>query len=164
MENCINSDLANNYGNLCQRVLAFCEKNCDFKIPEYSFENEDLKYLNSFDINKTRNYVDVQNINSYINFIFEILFSSNKYFNDQSPWKKKDNKRRLDTIVYVALELIRKITILLYPVIPETSLKVLKVFDIDEKDILIESIDNHNFLLPNKKLNKLNILFQKIDK
>ena len=34
LENCINSDLANNYGNLCQRVTAFCEKNTDLKVPQ----------------------------------------------------------------------------------------------------------------------------------
>ena len=34
LKNCINSDLANNYGNLCQRVLAFIEKNCDNKLPK----------------------------------------------------------------------------------------------------------------------------------
>ena len=33
LEDCINSDLANNYGNLCQRVTAFASKNCDGKIP-----------------------------------------------------------------------------------------------------------------------------------
>ena len=34
LENCINSDLANNYGNLCQRVITFNEKNCNLSIPE----------------------------------------------------------------------------------------------------------------------------------
>ena len=42
------------------------------------------------------------------------LFAANKYFNDQEPWKKKNDVKRLDTINYVSLELIRKISILLY--------------------------------------------------
>ena len=46
LENCINSDLANNYGNLCQRVVSFIEKNLDLKVPNnYSLINEDNNVL-----------------------------------------------------------------------------------------------------------------------
>ena len=41
LENCINSDLANNYGNLCQRVVSFCEKNAELKVGEEIKFNED---------------------------------------------------------------------------------------------------------------------------
>ena len=57
------------------------------------------------------------------------MFLANKYFNDQEPWKKMKLKR-LNTIIYVSLKLIRKISILLYPVIPGSSLKVLNIFNI----------------------------------
>ena len=76
-----------------------------------------------------------------MSFIVDRLFSANKYFNDQEPWKKKDDRLRLNTIVYTALELIRKITILLYPVMPETSVKVLNVFDETEKSIDFSSME-----------------------
>ena len=46
LENCINSDLANNFGNLCQRVLSFAEKNCSSFIPDHKFNNDDLIILN----------------------------------------------------------------------------------------------------------------------
>ena len=59
LEDCINSDLANNYGNLCQRVTAFAEKNCSSKVPEIkNFNEDDLVILNKFTENltyKTRN-------------------------------------------------------------------------------------------------------------
>ena len=42
LESCINSDLANNFGNLCQRVLSFAEKNCSSIITDYKFTKEDL--------------------------------------------------------------------------------------------------------------------------
>ena len=49
LENCINSDLANNYGNLCQRVISFCEKNIGLKIPKINdFDVEDLKILDNY--------------------------------------------------------------------------------------------------------------------
>ena len=102
-------------------------------------------------------------INEYINFVVDQLFSANKYFNDQEPWNKKSDINRLNTIVYVALELIRKITILLYPIIPQTSLKVLKIFGIDESKIELESITNNEFLKGKNKMNKIEILFKKIE-
>ena len=122
LENCINSDLANNFGNLCQRVLSFAEKNCSSLIPDHKFNDEDLEILKQINnLDKIRSFIDNQDINQYMNFIVDRLFAANKYFNDQEPWKKKDDRLRLNTIVYTALELIRKITILLYPVMPETS-------------------------------------------
>ena len=165
LENCINSDLANNYGNLCQRVLTFASKNCNNKIPEKFFNNEDEIILkNISNLNKIREYIDTQDINKYMDFVVNGLFASNKYFNDQAPWGKKDDIKRLNTIVYTTLELVRKLTILLYPVMPETCKKVLKVFNIEEKDISIPSIENNNFLSINKSLNNLSILFKKIEK
>ena len=165
LENCINSDLANNFGNLCQRVLSFAEKNCSSLIPDHKFTDEDLEILKPLNnLDKIRSFIDNQDINQYMSFIVDRLFSANKYFNDQEPWKKKDDRLRLNTIVYTALELIRKITILLYPVMPETSVKVLSVFNETENSIDFTSIDNNEILKKDLKINKLDILFKKIEK
>ena len=165
LENCINSDLANNFGNLCQRVLSFAEKNCSSLIPDHKYNDEDLEILKPLNnLDKIRSFIDNQDINQYMNFIVDRLFAANKYFNDQEPWKKKDDRLRLNTIVYTALELIRKITILLYPVMPETSVKVLNVFNETENSIDFTSIDNNEILKKDLKINKLDILFKKIEK
>ena len=165
LENCINSDLANNFGNLCQRVLSFAEKNCSSLIPDHKYNDEDLEILKPLNnLDKIRSFIDNQDINQYMSFIVDRLFAANKYFNDQEPWKKKDDRLRLNTIVYTALELIRKITILLYPVMPETSLKVLNVFNETENSIDFTSIDNNEILKKDLKINKLDILFKKIEK
>ncbi|MDB9807785.1 methionine--tRNA ligase [Candidatus Pelagibacter sp.] len=167
LENCINSDLANNYGNLCQRVTTFTEKNCSSKIPKaVKFNNDDLIILNKFTENLTslRNEIDQQNINFYINFIVSSLFEANKYFNDQEPWKKKDDKERLNTIVYTSLEVIRKISIMLYPIIPNSIKNALTIFNIKIEDITFESIGLHDYLKPGDTINKIGILFKKIEK
>jgi len=166
LEECINSDLANNYGNLCQRVTAFAEKNCSSKIPSViKFKDEDLKMLNKFTDNLSviRKEIDNQNINFYINFIISALFEANKYFNDQEPWKKKDDKERLETIVYTSLEMIRKISYMLYPIIPKTIEKALTIFDLKVEDIKFESIGIHEYLKGGNNVNKINILFKKIE-
>ena len=167
LENCINSDLANNYGNLCQRVILFCEKNIGLKVPEkYNFTNEDLKILDNFkeNLENIEKKIDDQNINYYVEYVVNQLFKANKYFNDQAPWTKKDDSLRLNTIVFVSLELIRKISILLYPIIPNTSLKVLNIFSMKEKDIKFDTISNNEYLKDKKEIIKLGILFEKIKK
>ena len=167
LEDCINSDLANNYGNLCQRVTAFAHKNCDGIIPrDINFQKEDLSILDKYNDNldKIRKNIDEQNINFYIDYIVNSLFEVNKYFNDQEPWKKKDDTIRLNTIIYTSLEIIRKISYLLYPIIPDSSLKALKIFNLSVKDIKLDSIKDNEFLSKGDKIEKINILFKKIEK
>ena len=167
LEDCINSDLANNFGNLCQRVTAFAMNNCQGLIPkDIDFEKEDLVILDDFKLNieNIRVKIDEQDVNYYINFIVNSLFVANKYFNDQEPWKKKDNPKRMNTIVYTTFEIIRKISFMLYPIIPESALKALKIFEINENNINFSSIINNNFLEQGKKFNKIDILFKKIEK
>ena len=167
LEDCINSDLANNFGNLCQRVTAFTIKNCDSKIPsQVRFENEDLKILDNFKLNLDliRKKIDNQDINFYIDFIVNSLFEANKYFNDQEPWNKKKDLLRLNTIIYTTLEIVRKISFMLYPIIPESALKALKIFQINEKQIEFATLENHNYLKKNSNIKKIEILFKKIEK
>ena len=167
LENCINSDLANNYGNLCQRVVTFCQKNMNSTIKkDIIFEKDDDILLSSItnNYNNIINYIDNQDINSYINFVVERLFAANKYFNDQEPWKKKTDKVRLNTIVYTSLELIRKITILLYPIIPSTALNVMKIFNFTEKDLNLETIKNNKYIEIGTEIKSIGILFKKIEK
>ena len=167
LEDCINSDLANNFGNLCQRVIRFAMKNCSSKIPENKkFIDDDLTILNKFtnNLSKIRQEIDKQNINYYIDFIVSSLFEANKYFNDQEPWKKKDDSDRLNTIVYTSLEIIRKVSFMLYPIIPDTIDKTLKIFDLTSSDIIFESIGKHNYLKSGNNLNNIGILFKKIEK
>ncbi len=167
LEDCINSDLANNFGNLCQRVTTFAIKNCNGKIPKINeFNKNDLKILDKFksNLDVIRDKIDNQDINFYIDFIVNSLFETNKYFNDEEPWKKKDDILRLNTIVYTTLEIVRKISYMLYPIIPQSSLNALKIFSIGEKEIEFSSIENHHYLKEGDKINKINILFKKVEK
>ncbi len=167
LEDCINSDLANNYGNLCQRVTAFAFKNCEGKVPsDIKFQKDDLLILNKYkeNLDTIRSKIDDQNINFYIDFITNSLFEANKYFNDQEPWKKKDDLIRLNTIVYTTLEIVRKISFLLFPIIPESSLQALKIFGIVEKNVKLNTISNNEYLSKGTNINKIDILFKKIEK
>ena len=78
--------------------------------------------------------------------------------------EKKDDQIRLNTIVYTTLEVVRKVSILLYPIIPNSSLNALKIFDIKENDIKLSSISNNEYLKKGSNINKIDILFKKIEK
>ena len=130
------------------------------------FNSEDLKILNSFsnNITKIRSLMDNQQLNEYVKFIIDKSFDANKYFNDEAPWNKKDDKKRLNTIVYVSLEVIRKISMLLLPIIPSSANKALTSLNLNIKTLKLDSISDHLAIKPGSKLNNQGILFKKIEK
>ncbi len=167
LKNCINNDLANNYGNLCQRVFSFIKKNCNNKIPKATtLKPEDTKLLKNIkdDIPKLINLINKQNLNEYIKMVVNYSFDANKYFNDSEPWSlKKKNPERMNTILNTIVEQIKNISILLNPIVPISTKKVLDTINICNKDILIDNIQKGNILNNNKELKNLNILFKKIE-
>ena len=78
--------------------------------------------------------------------------------------EKKDDIDRLNSIVYTSLEMIRKISFMLYPIIPDTIEKALKIFELNTLDIRLETITRHDYLKPGNNLKKIDILFKKIEK
>ena len=166
LKNCINNDLANNYGNLCQRVFSFIKKNCNNKIPQANnLFTEDKKIIQNIKINipKLVDLINKQNLNEYLKIVVNFSFEANKYFNDSEPWAlKKKDLNRMNTILYTIVEQIKYISILLNPIIP-ISTKVLDTINISEKDISIYSIEKENTFDHNKELKNLDILFRKIE-
>jgi len=166
LENCINSDLANNYGNLCQRVFSFIKNNCKSKvIKSKNISNTDKKLIEETKVltNNLRNFMDDQNLNNYIKSVINISFLTNKYINDEEPWKlKKVNPEKMNNILHLALEQIAKISILLNPIVPEKSTKVLNALNINPKLRNLSFLDGKNIINDEIKINELNILFKKI--
>ena len=167
LKNCINNDLANNYGNLCQRVFSFIKKNCNNKVPKTNnFKETDTKLINNLkdNIPKLIDLINKQNLNEYIKTVVNFSFEANKYFNDSEPWLfKKKNPERMNTILNTIVEQIKNISILLNPIIPISTKKVLNTINISDKDILIETIKKENIIDNNKELKNLDILFRKIE-
>ena len=167
LKNCINNDLANNYGNLCQRVFSFIKKNCNNKIPNSNNLNKNDKQLIENvknNIPKLIDLIDNQNLNEYIKMVVDFSFEANKYFNDSEPWTfKKTDPDRMNTILATIVEQIKNISILLNPIIPISTKKVLAAINISDKDISIENINNEKILRNDKNLKDLDILFKKIE-
>ncbi len=167
LKSCINNDLANNYGNLCQRVFSFIKKNCDNKIPISSeLSSSDKKLLDNLTSNvpKLIELMNNQNLNEYIKMVVSFSFDANKYFNDSEPWAvKKKDPMRMKTILFTIVQQIKNISILLNPIIPNATNKVLSMINIPTGDISIEKINDENILNHKKDLGNLEILFTKIE-
>ena len=167
LENCINSDLANNYGNLCQRVFAFIKNNCSNSIKKNTnISQSDKKIIKqTFDLTKNlRDLIENQDLNKYIKSVINISFLTNKYINDEEPWKlKKDNIKKMNNILHLALEQIAKISILLNPIIPLATDKVLEALNI-KSELRNNSFLDGKKIIPDKiNIHPLNILFKKIN-
>ena len=168
LENCINSDLANNYGNLCQRVFSFIKNNCKNKVYKTkNISDSDKKLIEQTRIltKDLKNEMNNQNLNNYIKSVINISFLTNKYINDEEPWKlKKSNTKKMNNILHMALEQIARISIFLNPIIPEASTKVLDALNINTKLRNFSFLDSKNLIADVIKINELDILFKKITK
>ena len=104
-----------------------------------------------------------QNLNIYIKSVVNISFLTNKYINDEEPWKlKKNNIDKMNGILYISLEQIAKISILLNPIIPNATSKVLKALNIKNDFKNLSFLDGKKIFDDKIYIKELDILFKKI--
>ena len=126
----INGDLANDLGNLSQRVLSMVFKNCDGIMPAIpkplKSEDEDLlKSVDSLIIN-VRRHIDNQAFHEALRIIWQVISQANRYVDSIAPWAlKKTDPERMAEVLAVLAETIRKIAILVQPVMPDSAGKIL---------------------------------------
>ena len=105
-----------------------------------------------------------QELNEYIKKVVSFSFDANKYFNDSEPWAvKKKDPDRMNAILFTIVEQIKNISILLNPIIPNATNKVLAMINISDKNISIDKIKKENILDSEKEIGNLEILFTKIE-
>ena len=105
-----------------------------------------------------------QNLNEYIKKIIGFSFKANKYFNDLQPWAlKKTNIERMNTILFTIVMQIKNITILLSPVIPLSSDKILSLMNLKEDEKNLNTINKIDIFNHDIKFKKTTILFKKIE-
>jgi len=129
----INSDLANDLGNLVQRVLSFIYKNVEAKIPEpEELLGEDREMLAKAAAlhDLLREDMEGQALQGYCQHIWEVIREANRYVDAQKPWsfKKSENPKdlaRMNTILYVLVEVIRHVAIYVQPLMPASASKIL---------------------------------------
>lgn len=136
----VNSDLANDLGNLVQRTLTMTHKYFKGQINEIEEEKEaDKKLRLEFEILKEKvlNFYQNYTINKALEEVWTYINSVNKYLAENEPWKlakDQSQKKRLARILFQATSAIRVISYLLFPVIPESAKKTWRLLG-EEKSI-----------------------------
>ena len=146
----INSELANNIGNLAQRVLSMINKNCDGKVPEFKFEESDKKLLSFAFVqaDKIRNEIIYeQHFSVALEMITQIATRANEYIDAMAPWKlKTENPERMKSVLYTLAECLRRIGLLLQAFIPDSAAKLLDQLGVPPKNRLFHMISAGNAL------------------
>ena len=163
----INNDLANDLGNLIQRVLTIINKNFDGKLNKIKEINENDKKLYEYPekLLKTisKNY-EKQELHKVIENIWKLISESNKYVDESAPWELvKSNKDRAGDVLNILVVVIAKIAIYLAPIMPSVSENILKKIGLSIKNLSNEDILKYDFLDLSYKIEKPKIIFQKFD-
>ena len=129
MANRINSELANEFGNLAQRFLSFIGKNLGGVLPAPGeFTAEDKEILGACDklLGQCREAIDAQAFHEMIDAIWVVVRAGNVYVDKQAPWTlRKTDPARMNTVLYVLAEVTRHVGLLMQPFVPTAAAKVL---------------------------------------
>ena len=136
MVNRINGDLANDYGNLVQRVLSMIAKNCGGVVPEPGPLTEaDSRLLGSAHalLETARTELSAQAFHRMLDALWAVIGAGNRYVDEQAPWAlKKSDPPRMGTVLWVLAETIRHLGILTQPVMPDASGRILDQLAVPE--------------------------------
>jgi methionyl-tRNA synthetase len=132
----MNGDLANDFGNLAQRVLSFVAKNAGGIVPTPGeLQNSDLWLRSGIltlkdDVKKA---LEQQQFHRALETIWHIISEANRYVDEQAPWAlRKTDPARMATVLYVLLEVIRHLAIILQPFMPDSMAKMLDQLAVPE--------------------------------
>jgi methionyl-tRNA synthetase len=126
----MNGDLANDLGNLSQRVLSMIFKNCDGVMPSKptALAEADETILKQVDglLERQRYHYDNQQFHEALKDIWDVVSAANRYVDDMAPWAlRKTDLDRMGDVLWVLAETLRQVAILIQPVIPEASVAML---------------------------------------
>jgi methionyl-tRNA synthetase len=165
----VNNNLANELGNLCQRVLSMVFKNCNKAVPETigPYTEDDLALLDSAKglHGRAATAISTQAIQNYANALIQMVWDANKYIDDMAPWTlRKTDPERMATVLYVLMEVLRRVAILYQPIIPESASKILDQLQVPETERSFEYLmDDKYSIVAGTPIAKPEAVFPRID-
>jgi len=165
-----NSDLGNDLGNLLSRFMNMTTRYCEGKVPSAQLEEkpeEALKTLWASTKKEALELFDTFQFHKAIEQIFMFIRATNRYVEIRAPWKlakseSMEDQSRLLTSLATVGEALRLASIILKPIIPRTSRRILEALGTQD----IKTFDNHlewSEVLTGKTIGEKEILFPRID-
>ena len=160
-----NSDLANDYGNLAQRVLSFIFKNCDEKIPPAGelFE-QDKELIKNMDNCKDKIIIYMKNyeITNALEELWKIIREANSYIDTEAPWSLKNSDIfRMNTVLNTLCIIIKNTSLIALNFIPEGANKILDQLAISKKE---RKYSNYNNQIETVIIKKPEGVFPRLEK
>ncbi|KAL9189489.1 hypothetical protein ACHAXT_009164 [Thalassiosira profunda] len=149
----VNANLSNELGNLNQRIMTLVFKNCGKAVPaeigELTEEDEALLATARSLRERTGEAISTQKIDKYVQHMVSMVWDANKYIDVQAPWVlKKTDTERMNTVLYVLMEVMRHVAILYQPVMPTSSNVILDQLGVPENEREFEHLAEEECKIP----------------